>query len=451
MGEGAPDLRARLDRDAARVRQELERLIRIPSVSAPGFDPAHVVRSAEATAEILEASGAAGVRLLEVDGAHPAVYGEAPGGGQGPTVLVYAHHDVQPPGREDLWNSPPFEPAEREGRLYGRGSADDKAGVVTHAAAIRAHDGRPPVPVRFLIEGEEETGSEHLAEFMSRYGDLLAADVLVVADSGNRDVGEPAITTSLRGVVDCVIEVRTLDHAVHSGIYGGPAPDALTVLARSLATLHDEHGNVAIEGLVTAEPSDVDIAEDEFRSTAGVLPGVRLIGEGSISERVWARPAVSVVGIDAPSIRESSNQLVPVARARVSLRIAPGEDPKRASAALVRHLERAVPWEAHVRVEAGAAAEPFALARKGPAFDAARKALAAAYGAEVAEIGMGGTIPLTTEYARAHPDATVLLTGAADPDCRMHGENESVHLRDLQHACLGEALLLSELAEGSSR
>ena len=260
------------------------------------------------------------------------MYGGTPGSRQGPTVLLYAHHDVQPPGRDELWTTPPFEPAERDGRLYGRGSSDDKAGVVTHAAALRAHEGKPPVAVKFLIEGEEETGSEHFTEFMSRYGDLLAADVLVVADSGNRGVGEPAITTSLRGVVDCVVEVRVLDHAVHSGMYGGPAADALTVLARTLATLHDEHGNVAIDGLVTGERPDVDIREDEFRRTAGMLPGVRLIGEGMISERVWTKPAVSVVGIDAPSIRESSNQLVPVARARVSLRIAPGQDPRRASA-----------------------------------------------------------------------------------------------------------------------
>ena len=439
-----------MDREAGRIRQELERLIRIPSISAPGFDPAHVVRSAEATAEILEGSGATGVRLLEVDGAHPAVYGETTGSRQGPTVLLYAHHDVQPPGRDDLWDSPPFEPAERDGRLYGRGSSDDKAGVVTHAAALRAHEGKPPVAVKFLIEGEEETGSEHFTEFMSRYGDLLAAGVLIVADSGNRGVGEPAITTSLRGVVDCVVEVRVLDHAVHSGMYGGPAADALTVLARTLATLHDEHGNVAIEGLVTGERPDVDIPEDEFRRAAGMLPGVRLIGEGMISERVWTKPAVSVVGIDAPSIRESSNQLVPVARARVSLRIAPGQDPQRASAALVRHLERAVPWGAEVHVEAGSAAEAFALTAKGPAFDAARKALGEAYGAEVAEIGMGGTIPLTTDYSRAHPEAAILLTGAGDPDCRAHGENESVHLEDLNRACLGEALLLAELAEASS-
>jgi cysteinylglycine-S-conjugate dipeptidase len=444
-----PDTRGVQDavrQDMPRVREELDRLVRIPSVSAPGFDPAHVRASAEAAAQVLRAAGAGGVRLLQVVGAHPAVFAEAPGPDGAPTVLLYAHHDVQPPGRDDLWESPPFEPTERDGRLYGRGSSDDKAGVVIHAAALRAHGGRPPVNVKVLIEGEEEIGSEHLGEFFERYGDLLAADVVVVADSGTWKLGIPAITTSLRGLVDCIVEVRTLDHAVHSGLYGGPAPDALTALARLLAALHDEAGNVAIPGLATGPRPQLEAEEADFRRESGVLGSVRLIGAGSIAERLWAKPAVSVLGVDAPAIRESSNQLVPVARARVSLRLAPGQDPASAMDALVAHLEGAAPWGARVTVERGAGARPFAVRAEGPAFDAARRAFREAWGTAPVDIGMGGTIPLVAALQEAFPQAALVLTGVADPACRAHGENESVDLTELERGCVAETLLLFELA-----
>ncbi len=449
--EGPEGIRRRVALDQPRVRDELERLVRIPSVSAPGFDPSHVRASADATAEALEQAGCAGVRLLETDGAHPAVFGEVPGrddDGEGvPTVLLYAHHDVQPPGRDEDWGTPPFEPAERGGRLYGRGTSDDKSGIVMHTAAIRAHGAHPPVNVKVVVEGEEEIGSEHLAEFLRAYGDLLAADVLVLADSGNWKLGVPALTTSLRGLVDCTVEVRTLTHAVHSGAFGGPAPDALTCLARVLAALHDERGNVAVPGLVSGPPPDLDQDEAEFRATAGVLPGVRLIGEGSITERTWMRPSVSVLGIDAPSIRESSNQLVPVARARVSLRLAPGQDPAKALDALGSHLEASAPWGAQVRVTDGSEAQPFDIPATGPAHRAALQALRGAWGTDAVAMGTGGTIPLVAAFSAAYPDAALLLTGAADPDCRAHGENESVDLRELGRSCLAEALLLSYLAE----
>ena len=449
VGERAAQLRTAIDEGFPRVREELERLVQIPSVSAPGFDPQRVVESARACAEILETSGAIGVRLLEVKGAHPAVYGEASGREGGPTVLLYAHHDVQPPGPSDLWETPPFEPAERDGRLYGRGSSDDKSGIVTHAAALRAFDARPPVKVKFLIEGEEEIGSAHLKDFLERYTDLLGADVFVLADSGTWGVGRPALTTSLRGLVDCVVEVRVLEHAVHSGLYGGPIPDALTVLARTLATLHDERGNVAVEGLAQGSRPDVDLSEEQLRAEAAVAPEVRLLGEGSITERMWAKPAVAVLGIDAPSIRESSNQIVPVARARVSLRLAPQQDPGAAADALARHLRAAAPWGARVDVTPDGSAEGFAVSAQGRAFDAARGAMREAWGVDPIDIGVGGTIPLATQLARTFPDAAILLTGAADPDCRAHGENESVHVEELKRACVAEALLLDNLAERS--
>jgi len=429
-----------------RARADLEALVRIPSVSASSFDPARVRESAAATAALFEAEGLA-TELLEVDGAHPAVLATYPAHAGSPTVLLYAHHDVQPPGDETLWLTPPFEPTERGGRLYGRGSADDKAGVVMHLAAIRAFGGKPPVGVTVFIEGEEETGSENLPAFLERYGDRMRADAVILADSGNWRIGEPALTTSLRGLVACVVEVRTLDHAVHSGMYGGPIPDALTSLTRLLASLHDEKGNVAIGGLHTSSAADLDMTEDELRRESGVLPGVELLGDGTLTERIWARPAVAVLGIDAPSVANAINQLIPAARAKVSLRIAPGEDPARAMDALVGHLERNAPWGAQVRVTRGAAAPPFAVNSAGRAYDAAKDAMADAWGTRPVEMGVGGSIPFVAAFADAFPEAALLLTGVEDPDTRAHGENESLHLGEWAKACLAETLFLRRMAE----
>ncbi|MGH2738897.1 MAG: dipeptidase [Actinomycetota bacterium] len=428
------------------VRTNLEGLIRIPSVSAPGFDPAHVRASADAAAEVLEAAGTKEVRLLEVQDVHPAVYGRLPAPDGAPTVLLYAHHDVQPPGDEAQWETAAFDPVERGGRLYGRGSSDDKCGIAMHEAAIRAHEGRPPVGVTVFIEGEEEIGSEHLGQFLDRYGDLLRADVFVLADGGNWRIGQPALTTSLRGLVDCVVEVRTLQHGQHSGVYGGPIPDALTVLCRLLASLHDERGRVAIPDLVVGDADPLDLNEEELRNQAACVPGLELLGEGSLTSRMWRQPAVSVLAIDAPRVEEASNTLVPSARAKVSLRLAPGEDPGRAMAALVKHLESHVSWGAEVRVTPGASAHPHALEPVGPRFDAAREAFAEAWGTKPIEMGIGGTIPFVAAFAEAYPEAAILVTGVGDPDSRAHGTNESIDLGELERACVAEALLLDRLA-----
>lgn len=430
-----------------KVRSDLERLIRIPSVSFPGFDPAEVRRSAETTAEILEGCGLQGVRLLEIEGAHPAVLGESPAPDRGPTVLLYAHHDVQPPGDEGDWDSPPFEPTERQGRLFGRGSCDDKAGVALHQAALLAHQGRPPVPVKVFIEGEEELGSPNLDAFLERYGEELVADVIVLADATNWRAGVPGLTTKLRGLVDCEVEVRTLDHAVHSGMYGGPFPDALTSLCRILATLHDDLGNVAITGLVSGPTDPLDLTEEEIRSQVGAVDGLELLGQGALTERLWTRPAVSVLGIDAPRVQEAANILVPVAKAKVSLRLAPGQDPGEAMAALVKHLETATPWGAQVRVTEGAAAWPYAVSAEGPVYDAARSAFKEAWGADAVDMGAGGTIPFVKAFADAYPEAAILLTGVEDPDGRAHGSNESLLLDDFRKICSAEALLLQNLAQ----
>src|SRR5918999_1230532 len=287
----------------------IERLV---GASATAGAAAEVSRSAAATAELFRTVGSPEVDILDgVAGGRPAVLASYPAPAGRPTVLLYAHHDVQPTGDPAAWTSPPFAPVERDGRLYGRGSADDKAGIVAHLTALRAHGGRPPVGVTVFVEGEEEIGSPTLDAFLARYGDRLAADVIVLADSANHEIGTPTLTTSLRGLVDCVVEVRALEHSVHSGMYGGPTPDALTALCRLLATLHDERGDVAIAGLVTAAPPEVDYAADRFRAAASVLDGVQLIGTGSITERLWTKPAVTGLAIDATAGADASNTLAP--------------------------------------------------------------------------------------------------------------------------------------------
>jgi acetylornithine deacetylase/succinyl-diaminopimelate desuccinylase-like protein len=443
------DLASAVDADFARTRQELEALIRIPSVSMADFDAGEVRRSAEAVVELLTSSGFAGVRLLEVEGAHPAVYGEIAGPAGAPTVLLYAHHDVQPPGPAEEWESAPFEPTERDGRLFGRGSSDDKAGVVMHAAAIRALGDDIPVTVKIFAEGEEEVGSTHLVEFMNAYQDLLAADAVVIADSTNWGVGVPALTTSLRGLVDCIVEVNTLETAVHSGEFGGVVPDAIIALARIIASLHDDEGNVAIPGLVTGEADDLDLTEAGLRERAGALDGLELIGSGGLTARMWRKPAVSVLAVDAPPISEAINQIVPRARAKVSMRIAPGQAAADAMRALTKHLESAAPWGVQVKVTPGAIGEPFDADTEGPVPATFAAALAAGYGAEVVKIGVGGSIPIVSAFEQAHPQAAIVLLGVADPTSKAHGPNESLSLDDLRNGILAEAIALRMLGEGS--
>lgn len=442
------DLASAVAAHLPRLRRSLEDLVRIPSVSAAGYDPAQVRRSAAATAELLREAGLREVRLLEINGAHPAVFGEMPGPQGAPTVLLYAHHDVQPPGPAAEWSiANAFEPAERDGRLYGRGAGDDKAGIIVHLGAVLAHEGRPPVRVKVLVEGEEEIGSRHLEDFLAQYHELLAADVIVIADSANWRTGVPTLTTSLRGLADCIIEVRTLEHAVHSGEFGGAVPDALTALVRTLATLHDDAGRVAVPGLVAVEAPPVDLTDAELLRQVDAVPGVELIGEGSLVSRLWTRPAVSVLALDAPPVAEAINQLVPVARAKVSLRLAPGQDVAAARAALIHHLESHVPWGAQVSVTPGSMGEPFALATSGPAYEAFRSAFAAAWGRPTVEMGVGGSIPFVAAFAARYPDATILLTGIADDKSRAHGPDESVDLDDLRRGILAEAIALRLLAD----
>ena len=426
------------------VRRDLEDLVRIPSVWADPARHADVHRSAEKVAALLRDSGFAAVEIVSADGA-PAVIAHHPAPPGAPTVLLYAHHDVQPEGDPAQWDSSPFEPVERNGRLYGRGTADDKAGIATHLAAFRAHDGRPPVGVTVFVEGEEESGSPSLSRLLAAHRDKLAADVIVIADSDNWTTEIPALTVSLRGLADCVVEVATLDHGLHSGLWGGVVPDALTVLVRLLASLHDDDGNVAVAGLHDGHAAGVDRGPEWVRAESGLLDGVREIGSGTAAQRMWAKPAITIIGIDTTPIGKSSNTLIPRASAKVSMRVAPGGDAHAHLEALRRHLEQHAPWGAHVTVTPGDVGQPYAIDASGPVYEAAREAFREAWGVDAVDLGIGGSIPFIAEFAEAFPSATILVTGVEDPRTQAHSVNESLDLGVLERAAITEALLLAKL------
>lgn len=434
------------------LRRDLEDLVRIESVSADPERAGEVERSAVATAALFDAEGFATRIVRAYDGAPPSVIGEKRGPAGAPTVLLYAHHDVQPENDHAEWTSAPWEPTERpdshgEVRLYARGAADDKAGIVAHLAAIRALGDELPVTVRLFIEGEEEVGSETLPALLKAHQAELAADVIVIADSANWDIGVPALTTSLRGLVRADVEVRTLDHAVHSGMWGGVVPDALITLSRLIATLHDNAGNVAIAGLHSGPAADIDYPADRLRAESGIADGVEFIGEGSAVERLWTKPSLSIIGLDAPKVDGASNTLVPVARAKVSLRVAPGDTADNALECLTRHLDTHAPWGAQVVVTPVDTGEATQIDATGPAYDAARAAFTEAWdGTAPVDMGVGGSIPFIAEFLDSFPQASVLVTGVEDPDTRAHGADEGLHLAEFERVCVAETMLLQKLA-----
>ncbi len=443
------ELRSRVSAELPRIRQDLEALVRIESVSADPARAAEVQRSAEAVAELFRAEDFEDVKIVSArdDGRAPAVLARKPAPEGRPTVLLYAHHDVQPENDHAEWDSPPFEPTERDGRLYGRGAADDKAGIAAHLAAIRALGDDLDVGVTLFVEGEEEVGSDTLPDLLKEHQDYLSADVIVIADSSNWDIGVPALTTSLRGLVRVDIGVRTLTHAVHSGMWGGLVPDALMVLGRVIASLHDDDGSVAVEGLLSTPAADVDYPHERLVAESGIAPGVEFIGTGSSVERLWTKPALTITGLDAPQVDGASNTLVPSARAKISLRITPGDTCAHALECLRAHVEAHVPWGAELTFTVVDTGEPTLVDATGPAYDAARNAFTEAWdGTRPIDMGVGGSIPFIAEFLESFPDASVLVTGVEDPDTRAHGANEGLHLAEFERVCLAEALLLVNLA-----
>ena len=441
------DLISRVDAALPRALADLKALVAIPSVSSQPEHAADVLASADQIAAWLREIGCPDVKVVAEPVApggpmgKPAVIASFPAPSGQPTVCLYAHHDVQPTGDPGAWTSAPFDAVERDGRLLGRGTADDKGGVGAHLAVLRAFDGKPPVGVKLLIEGEEEIGSPSMSAIIDAHHDELAADLYVIADSANWKVGTPALTTTLRGVVDCVVEVSTLDHGLHSGGFGGLVPDALTSLCRLLATLHDERGNVAIDGLVSSQAPDVDYPLDRLQSETDKLDGVQWIGDGTVAQRNWNSPSCSVLAIDTTRIADASNTLIASAKAKVSVRVAPGDTAANAAACLKKHLLANAPWGAHVTVTGGQGGDPGIIPVDGPCAQATIDALRAAWGVEPVMIGQGGAIPLTSELQVAFPGAEVVVTAVGDPGSRTHSLDESLDLGDWRNAVVAEATL----------
>lgn len=440
-----------INKNLALLLDDLKMLVAIPGIAWESFDAAKLEESAEAVAKLVETTGV--FESVEIARSKtptgigaPAVLATRKAKPGYPTFLLYAHHDVQPPGDLSKWQSEPFEPVIREGRIYGRGAADDKAGIIAHLGAIAAlrelAAAELGIGISLFIEGEEEAGSPSFGNFLRDHREKLAADVIVVADSANWTTEIPALTTTLRGLASLEFEVRTLSHAVHSGMYGGAVPDAFLALNKILASLWDEEGNVTISGLKSSQKSDLDYSESQLRQDSGLLPSTLPLGHGRILDRIWNQPALTLIGLDFPAVAVSSNTLVPSLRAKLSLRIAPGDDPNQALEALRSHILANNTLGAEIEFGAVELGKPFQLADSGWAKNLAEQALEQAFGRPSVDIGIGGSIPFIAELEELFPRAQILVTGVEDPDSRAHSPNESLQLGCFEKAMVAETLLL---------
>ncbi len=443
-------LRSRIRSLIPRARADLARMVSFRSVhDAAQFPVAGCDEMVDWLIGAFTEVGLADVRAHVTADGSKAVTGVRPGPPGSPTVLLYFHHDVQPPLDEAAWHSSPWQLVERDGRWFGRGSADDKGSIAVVLTALRAL-GVPegadlPVTVKIVGEGSEEQGTGGLEDFVPRHPDLLRADAVLVCDSGNIAVGRPTLTTSLRGVADLLVTVETSRTVLHSGMFGGPAPDALAALVRMLGTLRDGAGNTTVDGLdCSGSWGGADYPADRFRADAQILDGVDLLGDGSVADMLWARPTVTILAIDCPPVVGSSAAIQPRARARLNLRVPPGTDPGSARDALIAHLTAAAPWHVRVSFEPGGIGAPFAGSLGGPAFDAMGRAMKAVYGRDLETQGQGGSIPLCTVFADTFPDAEIMLLGVSEPSCQIHAPNESVDPSEIENM----ALVLAEFLRG---
>ena len=423
----------------------LTELVKKRSVSLEGPDTDGMTACRDLLVIALENLGAT-VNLLEIEHGPDAIYAEFNHSKEDdPTVLLYAHYDVQPVGDISKWTFDPFDSVVEHGRIFGRGASDDKSGIITHLGALRlllSNTASLPCRIKILIEGEEELGSPHISELLGRYTELLRADGIVVADATHWDLGEPAITTSLRGVIECEVHVETLNLGRHSGEYGGVIPDALMVLARIIESFHNDDGSVAVQNLNSSQTNDIPITESDLLAKAGAVSSLRLIGLGDVLSRIWTQPAISVLAIDAPTINEAVNLIVPRAAAKISMRIPPGQDPVNAMLALKSHISESVPWGARVEIVEGAIASPFKSESSGKLMEAFQEGIKFAWGKPPREIGQGGSIPLVAEITKLFPQMDIVITGVGDPESRIHGPDESQDLLELRRNIIAEARAL---------
>ncbi|MDS1270273.1 dipeptidase [Lipingzhangella sp. LS1_29] len=440
-------LRARIRAMMPEARRELAELVAFRSVADPQqYPPQECADAARWLRDALVAAGLSEAALHETPDGSTAVIARRAAPAGAPTVLLYCHYDVQPPLDEDAWNTPPFELTERDGRWYGRGAADCKGSAIAHLLALRALGDDPGIGITVVAEGSEEQATGGLERFVTQHPEELRADAILVCDTGNVAVGEPTLTTSLRGAVDAEVTVSTLDGPMHSGMFGGPAPDAMTALVRMLATLHDTDGSTTVRGLdSTGTWTGADYPAEQFRRDAGVRRGVHLTGSGTVADQLWARPALTVVGVDCPPVVGSAAAVQATVRARLNLRIPPGVDPDTAYTALARHLEEVAPWQVQVSIRRTASGPPFEADTSGPAYTTMCDAMASAYGRRPVTQGQGGSIPLCTTLARTYPEAEIMLLGVCEPLCRIHAPNESVDPTEIERTALSEAVFLRDL------
>ncbi|MGY4098485.1 M20/M25/M40 family metallo-hydrolase [Nocardia sp. R16R-3T] len=442
-------LRQRVAALMPQAKTDLTQLVSFKSVADPRqFPSAECERAAQWVADAFAGAGLTRVGLHETPDGSKAVIASRPAPNGAPTVLLYCHYDVQPPLDDDAWRTPVWELTEKDGRWYGRGSADCKGNIVMHLTALRALGADLPLGVTLVAEGSEEQGTGGLEQFVVANPELLRADAILIGDCGNFAIGMPTLTETLRGNVNVIVTIETLAGPMHSGMFGGPAPDALAALIQLLASLRDEHGNTTVTGLPNDQRwTGVQYSADQFRADAGVLGGVELTGGGTVADMLWARPALTVLGIDAPKVVGSSAAIQPAARARLNLRIPPGTDPDQALELLIAHLRAHTPWRAELTVETEGTGAPFQSASGGPARTAMEAALTTAYGRAMTTQGQGGSIPLCNVFADTYPDAEIMLLGVEEPKCLIHAPNESVDPTEIEHMALAEALFLATYAE----
>lgn len=453
---GADEIRTRVRGDWPRVLGLLKDKIALKSVSAQGITGEHMRRSARFVADQLSLVGidARLVQSTNPDGTPGAfeVVGSHMVDAKAPTVLLYAHHDVQPVPDPAAWETDPFVGTERDGRLYGRGAADDGGGIAIHSGALKALGDDLGVNVKVFIEGEEEMGSPSFIPFIEAHREEFESDVIVVADSGNWSADIPSLTTSLRGNTDLDVTVKVLEHPVHSGQFGGPVLDANTLAAMLIASMYDGNGELAVPGIESDQPVgglQRDLDPGQFRADAGAVDSYRLAGTGSLASRLWTKPAASVIGFDAHPVGGSFNVVADRARFRISLRTAPSQDPAQAQQALADFLAAHAPLGAEVSFEYGENGRGWAMDPDSLAVRDAQDAMREAFGTDPVNKGEGGSIPFIPELKRLFPSAQVLVTGPEDPQSNAHSPNESISLYGLERNIVAEALLLDRLGAGS--